>query len=85
MYSTYFFFQRAAMLKNVVGLVTGGASGLGKVTVERFVREGGRVTLVDLPTSQGASVAAQLGDNCLFAPTDITKPEDVEAALANRY
>jgi len=35
MYSTYFFFQRAAMLKNVVGLVTGGASGLGKATVER--------------------------------------------------
>jgi 3-hydroxyacyl-CoA dehydrogenase/3-hydroxy-2-methylbutyryl-CoA dehydrogenase len=70
------------MLKNVVGLVTGGASGLGKATVERFVREGAKVTLVDLPSSQGASVAEQLGENCLFAPTDITKTEDVEAALA---
>jgi len=70
------------MLKGVVGLVTGGASGLGRATVERFVREGARVTMVDLPTSQGEEVAKSLGDNCIFAPTDITKPEDVEAALA---
>ena len=33
------------MLKGVVGLVTGGASGLGKATVERIVREGGKVTM----------------------------------------
>ena len=31
------------MLKGVVGLVTGGASGLGKATVERIVRQGGKV------------------------------------------
>jgi len=70
------------MLKGVVGLVTGGASGLGRATVERFVREGAKVTMVDLPTSQGAEVAKSLGDNCIFAPTDITKAQDVEAALA---
>ena len=45
------------MLKNVVGLVTGGASGLGKATVERFIREGAKVTLVDLPSSEGQKVA----------------------------
>ena len=44
------------MLKNVVGLVTGGASGLGRATVERIVREGGRVTLCDIPSSAGAKV-----------------------------
>ena len=33
------------MLKGVVGLVTGGASGLGKATVERIVREGGKVRI----------------------------------------
>ncbi|XP_023326912.1 3-hydroxyacyl-CoA dehydrogenase type-2 [Eurytemora carolleeae] len=70
------------MLKNVVGLVTGGASGLGKATVERFIREGARVTLCDLPSSQGPEVAKSLGENCLFAPVDVTKPEDVESALA---
>jgi len=70
------------MLKNVVGLVTGGASGLGRATVERIVREGGKVTLCDLSTSDGANVAKSLGDNCVFAPTDITKVNDVEDALA---
>jgi len=68
------------MLKNVVGLVTGGASGLGKATVERFVREGAKVTLVDLPTSEGKKVAESL-DNCIFAPCDITKADEVTAAL----
>jgi len=70
------------MLKNVVGLVTGGASGLGKATVERIVREGGRVTLCDLPSSAGGELAHSLGDSCVFAPTDITKVSDVEEALA---
>jgi len=69
------------MLKNVVGLVTGGASGLGRATVERMVKEGGKVTLCDLSTSDGASIAKSLGDNCIFAPTDITKVNDVEDAL----
>ncbi len=72
------------MLKGLVGIVTGGASGLGRATVERFVREGAKVTLIDLPTSKGADVASELGkDNCLFAPADITKEADITMALNN--
>ena len=71
------------MLKGVVGLVTGGASGLGRATVERIVREGGKVTMCDLPTSQGAAVASAINSpNCIFVPTDITNTADVENALA---
>lgn len=51
--------------------MTGGASGLGRATAERFVRQGARVVLCDLPSSEGQSVADSLGDNCLFAPTDV--------------
>jgi len=55
---------------------------LGKATVERFVREGAKVTLLDLPTSEGKKVADSLGSqNCIFAPADITKEADVQAAL----
>lgn len=54
-----------------MSLVTGGASGLGRATVERIVREGGRAVICDLPTSQGAKVASDLGDNAIFAPTDV--------------
>ena len=71
------------MLKGVVGLVTGGASGLGRATVERIVREGGKVTMCDLPSSQGAAVASAINSpNCIFVPTDITNSQDVENALA---
>lgn len=70
------------MLKNVVGMVTGGASGLGKATVERFVREGAKVALVDLPTSKGAEVVKEIdSDRCIFIPADITKEGDIKDAL----
>ncbi|XP_067685180.1 3-hydroxyacyl-CoA dehydrogenase type-2-like [Haliotis asinina] len=69
-------------LKGLVGLVTGGASGLGRATVERFVRQGARVVLCDLPSSDGEEVAKKLGDNCVFAPTNVTSEGDVKNALS---
>ncbi|XP_076468770.1 3-hydroxyacyl-CoA dehydrogenase type-2-like [Babylonia areolata] len=69
-------------LKGLVGLVTGAASGLGRATAERFVRQGARVVLCDLPSSSGQDVAKSLGDNCVFAPTDVTSEADVKQALA---
>ncbi|KAI8771725.1 3-hydroxyacyl-CoA dehydrogenase type-2 [Biomphalaria glabrata] len=68
-------------LKNVVALVTGGASGLGKATVERFVKQGAKVVLCDLANSKGQEVAQALGSNCIFTPTDVTSEEDVSKAL----
>ena len=39
--------------------------------------------MCDLPSSQGAAVASAINSpNCIFVPTDITKTEDVERALA---
>ncbi|GAB1606413.1 3-hydroxyacyl-CoA dehydrogenase type-2-like [Argonauta hians] len=72
----------AISLKGLVGLVTGGASGLGRAAVERLIQQGSKVVLCDLPNSKGAEVAKELGDNCLFAPTDVTSESDVDKALA---
>lgn len=77
----YFLDTYFNMLKGVVGLVTGGASGLGRATVERLVREGGRAVLCDLPTSKGESVAKEVGENVVFAPVDVTSEKDVLDAL----
>ena len=65
--------QTIAVIQGLVGLVTGGASGLGRATVERFVREGARVVLCDLPSSNGEQVAKDLGNNCVFSPTDVSR------------
>lgn len=68
-------------LKGQSTVVTGGASGLGLATARRLVANGGNVTIVDLPTSNGTEVAAELGDTAQFAPADITDPEQFDAAL----
>lgn len=63
--------------------MTGGASGLGRATVERFVRAGSKVLLGDLPSSQGQSVAKEIDDkNVVFVPIDVTSEQDVTQALA---
>ena len=62
----------ALYFQGLVTLVTGGASGLGRGTVERFVREGAKVIICDLPNSEGQKLATQLGENAAFAPTDVS-------------
>ena len=57
--------------QGLVGLVTGGASGLGRATAERFIRQGAKAVICDLPKSPGKEVAEKLGDNCVFVPTDV--------------
>jgi NAD(P)-dependent dehydrogenase (short-subunit alcohol dehydrogenase family) len=64
-----------------VALVTGGASGLGRATVEELAAAGARVVICDLPSSPGAEVAEELGEAVRFAPTDVTSEGDVRAAV----
>jgi len=53
-----------------VAVVTGGASGLGKASAELLAGRGARVVISDLPNSAGDSVAAEIGNGCLFVPAD---------------
>ncbi|MAP62985.1 MAG: 3-hydroxyacyl-CoA dehydrogenase [Microbacterium sp.] len=67
-------------LTHASALVTGGASGLGLATAKRLAAAGALVTIVDLPSSPGADIAADLGGT--FAPADVTDAEQVGAAVA---
>ncbi|KAL0852176.1 hypothetical protein ABMA28_000407 [Loxostege sticticalis] len=69
------------MFKGLVGLVTGGASGLGRATAEQLLKQGGRVVVCDLPSSPGQETAKQLGENASFVPIDVTSEQDVKNAL----
>jgi NAD(P)-dependent dehydrogenase (short-subunit alcohol dehydrogenase family) len=64
-----------------VALVTGGASGLGLATVRELHARGAQVVIANLPSSQGDSVAKELGDGVVFAPADVTGEAEVAAAV----
>jgi NAD(P)-dependent dehydrogenase (short-subunit alcohol dehydrogenase family) len=66
---------------NSVALVTGGASGLGLATVKRLHADGAAVVIVDLPSSQGETVAKELGDRVLFTAADVTDADQIGRAL----
>lgn len=66
-------------LTDASALVTGGASGLGLATARRLAGAGARVTIVDLPTSAGADITAELGGT--FAAADVADPAQVAAAV----
>jgi NAD(P)-dependent dehydrogenase (short-subunit alcohol dehydrogenase family) len=66
-------------IEGKVALVTGGASGLGRATVEALLDAGANVVVVDLPTSAGGAVATELGDRAAFAGTRALAPLGVRA------
>ena len=68
-------------LSGLTTAVTGGASGLGLATAQRLVAAGGQVTIIDLPSSAGEQVAADLGDAARFVAADVTDSEQFAAAL----
>lgn len=69
-------------LAGKVAVVTGGASGIGRATVELFIAEGAKVVLADVNETQGQELVAQLGPNALFRRTDVSKKDEVEALVA---
>jgi NAD(P)-dependent dehydrogenase (short-subunit alcohol dehydrogenase family) len=64
-----------------VVLVTGGASGLGAATLRRVVAQGASAVIVDLPSSSGSELAAELGARVLFAAADVRDEDQVQAAV----
>lgn len=68
-------------MRNVVAIVTGGASGLGAGTVERFAEHGARVMILDRDDEKGRALSAKLGDQTGFVHADVTSEDDVQRAL----
>ncbi|MFC9552877.1 SDR family NAD(P)-dependent oxidoreductase [Rhodococcus sp. NPDC056960] len=68
-------------IKDINAVVTGGASGLGLAAATRLIEDGATVTLVDLPTSDGAARAEALGPAARFVAADVTDAENVAAAF----
>jgi NAD(P)-dependent dehydrogenase (short-subunit alcohol dehydrogenase family) len=67
-------------ISGISALVTGGASGLGEGTARLLASRGAKITIVDMQDDKGQALASELGGT--FIHTDVTKTEDVEAAVA---
>jgi NAD(P)-dependent dehydrogenase (short-subunit alcohol dehydrogenase family) len=68
----------ARELSGKVAIVTGGASGIGRATVELFAEEGARVVVADLDAERGEEVAARLGTAARFKRTDVADANQVQ-------
>jgi NAD(P)-dependent dehydrogenase (short-subunit alcohol dehydrogenase family) len=66
-----------------VAIVTGGASGIGAASVRLFVEEGARVLIADMQAERGEALAGELGDAAAFRRVDVTREEDLRAAVAD--
>ncbi len=68
-------------LKGKVAVITGGASGIGRATAERFIAEGAQqVVIADINVAQLEQVADEIG--ALGVPADVGKEEDITSLVS---
>ncbi|KAK5456832.1 hypothetical protein LTS15_004612 [Exophiala xenobiotica] len=68
-------------LEGQVAIITGGASGFGKATAEKFIKEGAKVLITDLNEASGQTAAKELGENCIFTQANVVSRSDWDRVL----
>jgi NAD(P)-dependent dehydrogenase (short-subunit alcohol dehydrogenase family) len=71
----------AGRIQDRVAVVTGGCSGIGLATVQRFVAEGAKVVIGDIDDDKGKALAEELGGagTAVYQHVDVTEKEQVDA------
>lgn len=71
----------AGRLGGKVAVIAGGASGIGRGTVELFVREGAKVVAADIQDDKGARLEEEFGKAVRYVRCDVTREADVKEAV----
>lgn len=69
-------------VNNKVALVTGGASGVGKETVELLLKEGAYVAFGDIDVQSGEALAKACGERALFLRHDVSNEAEWQEVIA---
>ena len=69
-------------LSDKVGIVTGGASGIGEATVRTMALLGAKVVIADVDMDRAEAIAAELGKSVAAVRADITEEGDIAAMVA---
>lgn len=69
-------------IADTVSIITGGASGLGRATVEKFAGLGGKVAIFDMNEELGIALANSIGQNAIFVKGNVTDEASVQDAIA---
>src|SRR5207244_2902026 len=72
-------------LDGKVALITGGASGMGKVASGLFAREGAMVVLTDVADEAGEGTVREIvtdGGEAAFIHADVSRPAEAEAMVS---
>jgi len=71
-------------IKGKVGVITGGASGIGRATSERLAKEGAAIVVADLDEAGGAETVKRIegaGGRAVFVRADVTRLDDTRRML----
>lgn len=71
-------------LQGKCALITGGASGIGRATVQLFAEEGAAVAIADIKDAAGKALAREIqasGGKVIFVHCDVTEAEDCQRAV----
>jgi len=71
-------------LKGKVGIVTGGASGIGKAVTEKLLQAEATVIICDINEAQGSATESEFKKkygNVLFIKTDVSRKADIESMV----
>ena len=66
-------------IEGKVVMITGASSGIGEAVARQLAKQGARLVLAARRVDRLAQLAQELGDNVLWAATDVTRVEELQA------
>lgn len=71
----------AGRLEGKVAVITGAASGIGRGTVDLFVKEGARVVAADIQDDKGARIEEEHKGKAIYVRCDVSQESDIAKAV----